>query len=67
MSQEKKDEVVREVMKLIDKNGDGEIAREEFMWFCEEVKGTLPDFGLGPGHHWDMEMEYEIHHWEKYG
>jgi hypothetical protein len=25
----------------------------------------LPDFGLGPGHHWDMEMEYEIHHWEK--
>jgi hypothetical protein len=27
---------------------------------------TLPDFGLGPGHHGDDEYEYEIHHWEKY-
>lgn len=26
----------------------------------------LPNFGLGPGHHGDVEYEYEIHHFEKY-
>jgi hypothetical protein len=26
----------------------------------------LPDFGYGPGHHGDIEYEYEIHHFEKY-
>ena len=51
-------------MELMDKNGDGNVDKEEWMKFTGGG-GTLPDFGLGPGHHWDIEMEYEIHHWEK--
>ncbi|KAF4630351.1 hypothetical protein G7Y89_g7786 [Cudoniella acicularis] len=70
VTQEKKDEIVREVLKLVDSNGNGVIEREEWMNFSRgeggKEKGALPDFGTGPGHHWDMEMEYEIHHWEKY-
>jgi hypothetical protein len=66
VSQERKDEVVKEIMRLIDSNDNGIIERQEFIWFTHHVKGTLPDFGLGPGHHWDIETEYEIHHWEKY-
>lgn len=65
--QEKKDEIIREVMALMDHNSDGIIDKHEWLEFTGEGrKGTLPDFGLGPGHHWDMETEYEIHHWEKY-
>lgn len=65
--QEKKDEIIREVMKLMDHNSNGIIEKHEWLQFTgEERKGTLPDFGLGPGHHWDMETEYEIHHWELY-
>lgn len=65
MSQEKQDEVINEILKLMDTNGNSIIEREEFMAFSNDKKGTLPDFGTGPGHHWDIEMEYEIHHWEK--
>ena len=65
--QEKKDEILREVLKLMDHNENGQIDKHEWLQFTGEGrKGTLPDFGLGPGHHWDMEMEYEIHHWELY-
>ena len=63
--QSKKDSVINDILKLMDKNDNGIVEREEWMAFTDEAK-TLPDFGLGPGHHWDMEMEYEIHHWEKY-
>lgn len=62
--QSKKDEILSSVHKLMDLNGDKIVDRDEWMVFCH--KGlVLPDFGTGPGHHWDMEMEYEIHHWEK--
>lgn len=62
--QNKKDEIVNEIMRLLDKNGNRLIERGEWETFTKEGK-ELPDFGLGPGHHWDMEMEYEIHHWER--
>jgi hypothetical protein len=62
--QDKKDNIVSEVMRLIDTSGNGLIEKDEWMVFSNAGK-ELPDFGLGPGHHWDMEMEYEIHHWEK--
>jgi len=65
VSQEKRNEVAREVMRLLDKDGDGRVTKEEWMRFCE-WGASLPDFGLGPGHHGDDEYEYEIHHWEKY-
>lgn len=48
-------------MEMIDKNDDGLISHDEWMQFSNGG-GQLPDFGLGPGHHWDMETEYEIHH-----
>ncbi|KAG9239168.1 hypothetical protein BJ875DRAFT_501574 [Amylocarpus encephaloides] len=68
--QSTKDEIIGEVLKMIDTNQNNVIEREEWMSFSYgdngKSKGVLPDFGTGPGHHWDMEMEYEIHHWEKY-
>ncbi|RQM06003.1 hypothetical protein DH86_00002566 [Scytalidium sp. 3C] len=72
VTQEKKDEIVREVMRLVDVNRNGQITMAEWIGFCraggngKNGKGELPDFGTGPGHHWDMETEYEIHHWERY-
>lgn len=62
--QERRDEIVREVLSLVDANRDGVVSREEFQEFIAAGK-TLPDFGTGPGHHGDDEYEYEIHHWEK--
>lgn len=62
--QEKKDKIVHDILELLDKNKNGLVEKEEFMEFSR-TGGQLPDFGLGPGHHWDMETEYEIHHWEK--
>ncbi|KAI9834156.1 MAG: hypothetical protein M1826_005267 [Phylliscum demangeonii] len=65
VSQEKKDEVVRKVMDLIDFDKNGRIDRAEWMRFSAE-KGRLPDFGLGDGRHGDDEYEYEINHYEKF-
>ena len=62
--QEKKDEIINEIMLLMDKNGNKVVERWEWDEYTRAGK-ELPDFGLGPGHHWDMEMEYEIHHWER--
>lgn len=44
--QQKRDEVLKEVLKLVDRNGDGKIDRAEWMQFCAENK-KLPDFGVG--------------------
>lgn len=66
VSDQRKDEIVREILGLIDTNQNGVIERDEFVHFIEEKKQTLPDVGTGPGHHGDDEYEYEIHHWEKY-
>jgi hypothetical protein len=62
--QETRDRVVSVIMKLIDKDGNNRITRDEWMAFLDSG-GTLPDLGTGPGHHGDIEYEYEIHHWEK--
>lgn len=63
--QSKKDEILTEILKLMDTNKNNIVEREEWTSFTRYRNGKLPDFGTGPGHHWDMEMEYEIHHWEK--
>lgn len=65
VSQQRRDEIVTELLKLMDGDGDGEVSREEWSNFIAQGK-TLPDLGTGPGHHGDDEYEYEIHHWEKY-
>ena len=61
----KKEEVVRTVLDLFDKDKSGSISYAEFT--VGDAHGIkLPDFGLGPGHHGDDEYEYEIHHFEKF-
>ncbi|MCJ1224858.1 hypothetical protein MMC12_001504 [Toensbergia leucococca] len=63
ISEERKEEVVREVLGVWDANGDGVVGRGEWMVGWEAGK-RLKDFGFGPGHHGDDEYEYEIHHFE---
>ncbi|KAJ9300666.1 hypothetical protein DTO271G3_1830 [Paecilomyces variotii] len=63
--EDKKQEVIREVFTLFDPLNSGVISFSDWMRLNQAGR-KLPDFGLGPGHHGDMEYEYEIHHFEKY-
>uniref|UniRef100_A0A060TIM6 ARAD1D39556p n=1 Tax=Blastobotrys adeninivorans TaxID=409370 RepID=A0A060TIM6_BLAAD len=65
ITEQTRDQVVNDVLRLIDLNGDGVISMEEWRIFTNKG-GELPDFGLGPGHHGDYEHEYEVHHWLEY-
>lgn len=65
ITQETKDMVSKTILDLMDYNRDGIISEEEWQQFSK-AGNTLPDFGLGPGHHGDYEYEYEVHHWLKY-
>jgi hypothetical protein len=65
VTQERRDEIARQLLDLLDTNRDGLVSRDEFVRFIEVEHKTLPDLGTGPGHHGDDEYEYEIHHWEK--
>ncbi|KAF7588042.1 hypothetical protein BBP40_006232 [Aspergillus hancockii] len=65
VSEERKQQAVREVFGLFDSGNTGFITRDNWMRLVSEGK-RLPDFGFGPGHHGDIEYEYEIHHFEKY-
>ena len=56
---------VKEVISIFDPDGTGQITRPQFLKQIKAGK-KLPDFGLGPGHHGDIEYEYEIHHFEKF-
>lgn len=65
MTESQKTEAVRRVFDLFDPQNTGFITRED--WLTAVAAGTrLPDLGCGPGHHGDIELEYEIHHFEKY-
>ncbi|KAI9790888.1 MAG: hypothetical protein M1816_004649 [Peltula sp. TS41687] len=57
VSAEKRNEVLKEIMKLMDRDMDRRINRREWLSFVASG-GTLPDFGLGPGHHGDDEFEF---------
>lgn len=65
ISPELKDRVVTRVLHLMDKDKNGVISMEEWLEFSLSG-GEFPDFGLGPGHEYDFEEEYEKHHWLKY-
>ncbi|KAF4776973.1 hypothetical protein CPAR01_15694 [Colletotrichum paranaense] len=65
VSEEKRFDILHDLMELLDTNHDGNVNRSEWDAFIASGK-TLPDVGMGPGHHGDDEYEYEIHHWEKY-
>jgi hypothetical protein len=65
LTTDQKENVVREVLKLFNPSGSGTVTRDE--WMSQTQTGfRLPDFGYGPGHHGDIEYEYEIHHFEKF-
>ncbi|WQF81866.1 Putative EF-hand domain, nucleobindin [Colletotrichum destructivum] len=65
VTEEKRFEILHDLMQLLDANHDGHVTRSEWDEFIKTGK-TLPDLGMGPGHHGDDEYEYEIHHWEQY-
>lgn len=67
ISPELKDRIVQLVFQEIDKViNDGiirrEVSLEDWLKF-KELGGVLPDFGIGPGHEFEFEEEYEKHHW----
>ncbi|KAH8705131.1 putative secretory pathway protein Ssp120 [Talaromyces proteolyticus] len=65
VTESQKEALVRDVLSQFDPSGTGEITREE--WIRQTQAGKrLPDFGYGPGHHGDIEYEYEIHHFEQF-
>ncbi|CAH0031967.1 hypothetical protein V2G26_001214 [Clonostachys chloroleuca] len=65
VSAERRKQILDDVVRLIDTDGDGQVTLAEWLSYTKSGK-TLPDMGTGPGHHGDDEYEYEIHHWEKY-
>ncbi|TQV98051.1 EF hand domain-containing protein [Cordyceps javanica] len=65
VTDDRREEAYRELLKQLDANNDGFVSRDEFATFIIDGK-TLPDLGFGPGHHGDDEYEYEVHHWNKY-
>ncbi|OAX85453.1 hypothetical protein ACJ72_00179 [Emergomyces africanus] len=65
LTEERKQQILKEIFGIFDPQKTGAIKHSEWMRLSREGK-KLPDFGTGPGHHGDMEYEYEIHHFEKY-
>lgn len=53
------------MLALFDPLKTGSVSRSDWMRLVTAGR-RLPDLGFGPGHHGDMEYEYEIHHFEKY-
>lgn len=65
MSEDRKRQAVQDVLSLFDPGKTGTVTRDD--WLRLIASGVrLPDFGFGPGHHGDLEYEYEIHHFEQY-
>ncbi|EZF74507.1 hypothetical protein H105_03844 [Trichophyton soudanense CBS 452.61] len=65
LTEERKQQILREVFNIFDPLKTGVISANDYVRLTQQGK-KLPDFGTGPGHHGDMEYEYEIHHFEKY-
>ncbi|RJE20678.1 Secretory pathway protein Ssp120 [Aspergillus sclerotialis] len=65
LPEDRKQQVVQQVLSLFDRSNLGVITRDDWMAAIAAGK-RLPNFGLGPGHHGDNEYEYEIHHFEKF-
>ncbi|EGE81688.1 secretory pathway protein Ssp120 [Blastomyces dermatitidis ATCC 18188] len=65
LAEERKQQILKEIFSIFDPQKTGVISQHEWMRLSREGK-RLPDFGTGPGHHGDLEYEYEIHHFEKY-
>lgn len=62
----RRDEMTRQLLDLLDGDADRLVSLAEWMDFAERDGKVLPDLGTGSGRHWDIETDYEIHHWELY-
>jgi hypothetical protein len=65
VSEERRKQAMDQVFAIFDPRKLGIIEQADFVRLSDQGH-KLPDFGFGPGHHGDMEYEYEIHHYEKY-
>lgn len=65
IGEDKKQQVVQQVLSLFDRSNLGVVTHNDWIQMIHAGK-RLPNFGLGPGHHGDIEYEYEIHHFEKF-
>ena len=65
LSEDRKRQIIHQVLILFDPSNRGVVTRGDWMDMIAAGK-RLPNFGVGPGHHGDIEYEYEIHHFEKY-
>lgn len=64
---QKADHIVNEVLRRLDKNGDGLVTRSEFLRGGTQGLPTFPEYGKSVlGHHYDEESEFFVHHEEKY-
>ncbi|KAG6380764.1 hypothetical protein JVT61DRAFT_5148 [Boletus reticuloceps] len=61
----KADHVVDTILKLMDKNGDGQVTPEEFKAAGFSGLPSFDDIGA-EGHHYDVESEFFLHHEEEY-
>ncbi|CDO73124.1 hypothetical protein BN946_scf185007.g178 [Trametes cinnabarina] len=59
--QKKAEHIVKEVLKRLDKNGDGKITLREFEAVGLEGLPNFDDLGA-EGHHYDVESEFFLHH-----
>ncbi|GMM45319.1 Ssp120 protein [Pichia kluyveri] len=65
VSPELKNKVIDKILGMIDTDHDGKISMEEYLEYATNG-GQFPDFGIGPGHEYDFEEEYEKHHWNEF-
>ncbi|CCE66038.1 hypothetical protein TPHA_0O00690 [Tetrapisispora phaffii CBS 4417] len=65
IDEENSKRVVTFIKKLLDVDDDSRIAKEEYLAFAKKGH-KFPDLGVGVGHHADFELEYELHHWNKF-
>lgn len=65
IDQELKDRLVQFVFRLFDLDDNDRITKDEFLMISKQGK-KFPDLGVGVGHHADFELEYDIHHWNKF-
>ncbi|KAI9570144.1 hypothetical protein HD554DRAFT_2019235 [Boletus coccyginus] len=63
--QKKADYVVDTVLKLMDKDGDGQVSPEEFEAAGFKGLPSFDDIGA-EGHHYDVESEFFLHHEEQF-
>ncbi|KAI0652366.1 hypothetical protein C8Q79DRAFT_937254 [Trametes meyenii] len=57
--------IVKEVLKRLDKNGDGKVSLEEFQAVGLDGLPNFDDLGA-EGHHYDVESEFFLHHEEQF-